>query len=344
MGKKRPRIVVDAEGSANFRNLPSVHTADELIDIAFRRASKASSPKGGPGEGPRNRELARVGTAARSLEARLNGVVRTFPTLEKLHPFYHELVEVLVGTDQLKQSLGSMQWARDQIQRIRAGAEKDLRNTDQSHELKRIRSAAYGRMASVVEQVADDIAFVKQACIDLRGLPTLQLDRPVLVVAGFPNVGKSSFLRLVSRAEPEVASHPFTTKGVNIGHTKLRHVTVQVMDTPGLLDRPLEERNDIERQAIHALRHAADAVLFMLDPSGHCGYPIEDQIHLLDEIRRDFPDVELVVVENKADLEATGEHPAMSCETGDGVEEAIELGLEAAWEGFQARQEAAGIW
>ncbi len=335
---------MDAEGSANFRNLPSVHTADELIDIAFRRASKASSRKGAPGEGPRNRELARVGTAARSLEARLNGVVRAFPTLEKLHPFYRELVDVLVGIDQLKQSLGSMHWARDRIQDVRAEAESELRKTDQSHELKRIRKAAYGRMASFVEQVADDIAFVKQACIDLREIPTLQLDRPVLVVAGFPNVGKSSFLRLASRAEPEVASYPFTTKGVNIGHTKLRHVTVQIMDTPGLLDRPLEERNDIERQAIHALGHAADAVLFMLDPSGHCGYPIEDQLHLLEEVQRDFPDVELVVVENKADLASTGEHPAMSCENREGVQAVIDLGLEAAWKAFQARQEAQGTW
>lgn len=336
--------MVDDEGSANFRNLPSVHTTDELLDIAFHRASKASSRKGAPGEGPRNRELARVGTAARALEARLNGVVRAFPTIEKLHPFYRELVDVLVGIDQLKKSLGSMHWARDRIQEIRAQAEKDLRNTDQSHELKKIRKAAYGRMASFVGQISDDIDFVKQACIDLRDLPTLQLDRPVLVVAGFPNVGKSSFLRLASRAEPEVASYPFTTKGINIGHTKLRHVTIQIMDTPGLLDRPLEERNDIERQAIYALGHAADAVLFMLDPSGHCGYPIEDQRHLLEEIERDFPDVDLLVVENKADLESTGEHPAMSCETGDNVQEVIDLGLEAAWEGFQARQEAAGTW
>ena len=249
-----------------------------------------------------------------------------------------------MGVDELKNALGAMDWARKTVQSIRSEADRQIRASTNSEQAKQARKAVYGRMASVVEQVADEIAFVKQACIDLRQLPTLKLDRPVLVVAGFPNVGKSSFLAHISRAEPEVASYPFTTKGINLGHVELRHVLVQVMDTPGLLDRPLDERNDIERQAIHALRHAGDAVLFILDPSTHCGYPIEDQLHLLEEVQRDFSETKVLVAENKADLKASGEHPAMSCTTGEGVEEVTQMALEAAWEGFEERQREIRGW
>jgi nucleolar GTP-binding protein len=45
-----------------------------------------------------------------------------------------------------------------------------------------------------------------------------------------------------------------------------------VVDTPGILDHPLEERNTIEMQAITALAHLRAAVLYFIDPSEQCGH------------------------------------------------------------------------
>lgn len=52
----------------------------------------------------------------------------------------------------------------------------------------------------------------------------------------------------------------------------------QVIDTPGILDRPLEERNIIEMQAITALAHLHCAVLYFIDISEQCGYTIAQQV------------------------------------------------------------------
>jgi nucleolar GTP-binding protein len=41
----------------------------------------------------------------------------------------------------------------------------------------------------------------------------------------------------------------------------------QVIDTPGILDHPLEDRNTIEMQAITALAHIRSAVLYFMDVS-----------------------------------------------------------------------------
>lgn len=53
---------------------------------------------------------------------------------------------------------------------------------------------------------------------------------------------------------------------------------VQIIDTPGILDHPLEERNVIEMQAVTALAHLRAAILYFVDPSEQCGHSIEEQV------------------------------------------------------------------
>lgn len=46
----------------------------------------------------------------------------------------------------------------------------------------------------------------------------------------------------------DVQPYAFTTKSLFVGHMDYRYLRWQVIDTPGILDRPLEERNTIEMQ------------------------------------------------------------------------------------------------
>lgn len=55
-----------------------------------------------------------------------------------------------------------------------------------------------------------------------------------------------------------------------------------MIDTPGILDQPLEERNNIEMQAITALAHLRASVLYIMDLSEQCHYSIEEQVRLND--------------------------------------------------------------
>lgn len=51
-----------------------------------------------------------------------------------------------------------------------------------------------------------------------------------------------------------------------------------MVDTPGILDHPLEERNTIEMQAVTALAHLQCCVLYFIDISEQCGYTIKEQV------------------------------------------------------------------
>ena len=82
----------------------------------------------------------------------------------------------------------------------------------------------------------------------LSRLPSIDPNTRTILITGFPNVGKSSFINKITRADVEVQPYAFTTKSLFVGHTDHKYLRWQVIDTPGILDHPLEERNTIEMQ------------------------------------------------------------------------------------------------
>ena len=106
----------------------------------------------------------------------------------------------------------------------------------------------------------------------------------------------------VTRAGVDVQPYAFTTKALFVGHMDHRFLRWQVVDTPGILDRPLEERNTIEMQAITALAHLQCCVLYFLDISEQCGYPIDQQLRLFESIRPLFANKQVMMVANKTDV------------------------------------------
>lgn len=76
----------------------------------------------------------------------------------------------------------------------------------------------------------------------------------------------------------------------------------QVIDTPGILDHPLEERNVIEMQAVTALAHLRAAILYIFDISEQCGHTLEEQVNLFESIRPLFANKPLITVINKVDV------------------------------------------
>ncbi|HDJ26670.1 MAG TPA: NOG1 family protein [Candidatus Bathyarchaeota archaeon] len=327
-----------------FSRLGYIPSAQEIIDVAFGRASRrvVRVPKGPAEVRARAKERDRVRIAGRELVRKLEGIVRRFPDLNSIHPFYRELADVLVGVDELKRSLGALAKACRIIRRLRASYLARLARATSASEADRLRREAYGRMASVVKRVSKHLDFLREAAMKLAKLPSIDPGTPTIVVAGYANVGKSSFVKAVSSAKPEVASYPFTTRSIVVGHRDTPHGRVQVIDTPGLLDRPLSERNPIELQAILALKHLARVIVFLVDPTNHCGFPLDSQVRLLEEVRAMFPDIPLLVALNKADIateeqieKAVGllgqEALVISALTGEGVEEAFGRALELAF-------------
>lgn len=307
-----------------FEKIHTVPTSEELINKAFKRASRTMSGKTITGKESRlSANESMLLTAANIFTDNLANIVRRFPSFDNLHPFYYELADILVGVEKMKMALGSVDWASRKIHEIAreyVGKMREVENPEP------VRKEAFGRLASILKAINKDLIFLNKARNTLRKLPDVR-EEPTIVVAGYPNVGKSSFVSKITGASPEIAAYPFTTKGVSIGHFFRDKIRYQVMDTPGLLDRPMSERNSIELQAISAINHLDAVLLFIIDPSESCGYEIEAQKRLLTEIKTLF-EMPMLVVSNKADRpefkDLEGIDQNISTVTGEGIKEVLE--------------------
>lgn len=297
-----------------YERLPTVPTADEILDRSFRRAAKKMKEK--TNKDRANEEFVRA--VKSGIHDRLVYIIRGFPEFDTLPRFYREMADILFGLDRIRQSLGAVGWAAKHSGMVGGDLAFKARKSDNSLV---VRKQAVARIASIVHQIDDDLRFLNVVRNTLRKLPHIE-DAFTVVIAGYPNVGKSSFIRRVSGAEPEIASYPFTTKEVIVGHRRIGRGRVQFVDTPGMLDRPADERNPIERQALSAIINVASVVLFIIDPSEHCGYSLEAQHNLLEEIKG-LVTVPVVVAANKSDITRTDQEFSMSTETGDGVDDVL---------------------
>jgi nucleolar GTP-binding protein len=284
--------------------IPTIPTPEEVLDKSFSRAKKAAN-KVRSSKIPRHQkskktEEARIKTACQVTQETFNSILEKVPKVESMHMFYQDYIDVVVGVDQLKKSLGALKWAVDLIAKFENQYVFKIRRSS-SEDASKVRKEAFGRLASVVYRIEDELHFLDFAKQKLRNMPTIDFQATTAVIAGFPNVGKSTLLRQLTSAEPKVADYPFTTTGIQIGHLEHKWAHFQFIDTPGLLDRPVQDMNEIELNAMVALEHLADMVFYIFDASETSGYPLESQLNLYHEIKHIFK-TPIKCVFNKMDI------------------------------------------
>lgn len=117
-----------------------------------------------------------------------------------------------------------------------------------------------------------------------------------VVIAGKPNVGKSSLLNVLVRKKKAIVTEiPGTTRDVIEDLIYVKGIPVRIMDTAGIR----ETRDTIEMIGVERTREAlieAEIVIFMVDAS--TGISTEDQ-HIMQQIA----DKRKLIVINKEDIE-----------------------------------------
>lgn len=223
--------------------------------------------------------LARLSVCVKVLDYYIS-FLNSIPTPKELHPFYREMAELTLGSD----------WP-EEVEKLRRKLVvgrtisfkfyKELSKTPMDR-IGKLEKEAVGRSLSFLRRNSTAVEQIVTGFSKLSKLAFIDPSLPTVIVAGLPNVGKSSIVASLSSAKLEIASYPFTTKDIHVGHLETKLGKVQIVDTPGLLDRPNSERNIIEKKAVNALRNLNGVILFAFD--GTEATTVSEELNVFEEV------------------------------------------------------------
>jgi nucleolar GTP-binding protein len=315
------RILTTLKWGYMFDYIPTVLRSQEIIDKSFHKASNIVEPYFPKKETKIRKEVTdRISTIESISTGHLDKIIRKFPTIETLHPFYFDLIDLMFDVNKYKLSLGNVQWTTDKIKDFSTIYIKKLKGAKTINDMNSIMKTYYGRFSSLIKNINSDLLYLGECRNYLRRLPGIITDIPTFIIAGIPNSGKSSLIQKLTGTSPEIASYPFTTKEILLGYKNIENRRVQFIDTPGILDRPMDKRNDIEKKAIIALSKIEGTILFLFDYSNTSKYTEEEQNNLYREISETFPN-RIIRIQTKIDISDRHEDICISSVSAPGLKE-----------------------
>lgn len=278
-----------------MKKIISLEKPEKLVETALDRAAGRTSGLG-------DREFLaekKITTFSNYLLESIDKAIRATPTRESMSAFHFELVKTLESEEKITTIRNHFLTVR----RLLAYRRRDAIKTTRASKVgsAKIFRELIGRSASIMKSLGTTIKEFNSLQKNLKELPSIDAKLKTLVLAGYPNVGKTTILKRLTGSKPEIAAYPFTTKKLNVGYFEQKFMKIQVIDTPGLLDRPPRERNSIERKAALALGLLPGIIGFVADCAEQaCG--LEQQKGLFAALEKEFAKKEFLVFLNKLDI------------------------------------------
>mmetsp|Transcript_518 Transcript_518/g.960 ORF Transcript_518/g.960 Transcript_518/m.960 type:complete len:418 (-) Transcript_518:29-1282(-) len=290
--------------TGQLRSIPMVADPGDILAGALNRAKKQT-----PAPRIQNAAEREKSKAQKQMQALHMGIIgplkrymEGFPRLSRTHPFEHAMITLTLGDARYDSTLDEVGSLRKRMNEVCKTYANRVKNVRKKQEIIDVMEEAFETVDRVFTKHSEAITKLKYNAMQLRKLPQVELSEPTVALVGAPNVGKSSLVRLLSSGEPEVNAYPFTTRDIKMGHFFAEGRRHQLTDTPGLLLRDPELRNNMENLTMATLSFLPTTVLFVMDLTGQCGTNVSQQLGIRDELLELFPEKEWIDVFTKADL------------------------------------------
>ncbi|KAJ0408742.1 hypothetical protein P43SY_001966 [Pythium insidiosum] len=274
----------------DMRRLPYVHTASEIQEMRFWKTTPRESNKiPDPVKRAKNHTSRLINAQLAKLSSITRQASLQFPALRGLHPFEREVVVLTLGQGVYEKHVQELRKVYAALHNVGKRHEKETQTQRTKQEAVDCGLRCIEELRQVVEEHADTLQQAAAMAKTLRGLPTVDVAKPIFAFVGAPNVGNDQHALwapgslVLTRGMLQVANYPFTTRGITMGHIFVEGESFQA-HTPGLIYRPDAQRNAIEKLALAMMEKTEAAIGFVFDPTGNSGTSLQDQLRLRQEL------------------------------------------------------------
>ncbi|XP_020581556.1 nucleolar GTP-binding protein 1 isoform X2 [Phalaenopsis equestris] len=287
-----------------FQKLPMVMPSADILSSALRKARNIAATKGiaNIAKRERNKGAKQLDALMKELAVPLRVYIESFPKKWSLHPYERSLIQLTFGDGSYEEVLKRVDDLRKKLLSVGKQHASFCAQSLSKREAEERLKEGLKKLEEVFELEKIAVDNLLNVAKTLRAMPVVDLQTPTLCLVGAPNVGKSSLVRILSTGKPEVCNYPFTTRGILMGHIALNYENYQVTDTPGLLRRHDDDRNNLELLTLAVLEHLPTAILYVHDLTGECGISSADQFIIYKDIKGRFGDRLWLDVVSKSDL------------------------------------------
>lgn len=137
-----------------FKNIPTIHNADQMIDITLSKTQRKTPTEVHPNYAiGRIREfyMRKIKFCSEAFQETLSGLVNAFPQLNDIHPFFSDLLNILYDKDHYKIALSQLNIVRTIIEKICKDYLKLIKYADSLYRCKALKIAAFGRMCTAIK-------------------------------------------------------------------------------------------------------------------------------------------------------------------------------------------------
>ena len=225
-------------------------------------------------------ELEKIRFLNTKVSQNIRSILQNYPKFAKVDDIYLKLINTSgTSVKKIEEALSRLRWISTYCDELTQNSEAKLKKA-RTHDVMGFTMKKYlGKVNSLYKKEKFHFDVLEDSRRFMSKLPKFE-QMYTVGIGGFPNVGKSTLMKLMTGSNVEIQNYPFTTKGLMFSYLNYKDVkTIQVIDTPGLLGR--ENNNSIEERAEIILREYCAQIVFVLDLTESCGYSVEQQLSLL---------------------------------------------------------------
>ena len=269
-------------------NFPKIYDSKEILDIILNQLKKEV----------KNDPFDYINKFQLKINDKYEHILDKLPDYNTKDEYYLFMIKNIVDQSTMEKHKNHYLKTLEIINSLSERYKREIKKQKDLKQKNKLKREFLGRISSVIKKLDSTNKKLIEYKKLFKRIPKIDKNLFTIVLIGAPNSGKTTLLKQITNANPEINSYSFTTKSLNLGFFKKRQEIIQVIDTPGLIHSEFKEMNIIEKQALVAIKTVSDVIVFLYN--SYQDFNLQNNI--LEKIKQENPDKKTYVYSSFSEI------------------------------------------